>query len=64
VLERAGYRCVVCGRHKSELDVDETLVADHWPDSVLDVVDPFDPDACRCVCSRCSGSSDGARAHA
>lgn len=62
VFERDGRRCAVCGRHESELAGTEVLYVDHWPLSVLEVADPYDPATCRCVCSTCGGKVDGARA--
>lgn len=59
VLERDQRRCQACGRHEHDLDEGECLVADHWPDGVLDVADPFDVGACRTLCSTCSGREDG-----
>jgi hypothetical protein len=64
VLARDRRRCSLCGRRELELEENERLLADHYPDSVLETPDPFDPRACRTLCSTCSGSVDGARAHA
>jgi hypothetical protein len=63
VLARDGRTCCLCGRHADALGPNETLIADHYPDGVLDVDDPFDAATCRCVCSTCSGTSDGTRGH-
>lgn len=60
MLERDGYRCVDCGRHRDELGENERLLADHVA-GVLTVADPFDPDECETRCSTCSGRKDGGR---
>jgi hypothetical protein len=38
-----------------------STTADHYPIGVLECDNPFDADACRALCKRCSGIEDGAR---
>jgi hypothetical protein len=57
VLERDGYTCRRCGA--------PATIADHWPVPLRTLLrrgeDPFDPNACRALCDRCSGHVDGGR---
>lgn len=62
VWRRDGYRCVDCGRHRSELGPNELLLADHVRGLLVildEGGDPFDPGACATRCSTCSGRKDG-----
>jgi hypothetical protein len=45
--------CRLCG--------EPSTTADHYPTTVLECANPFDPNACRALCKHCSGTTDGAR---
>jgi 5-methylcytosine-specific restriction endonuclease McrA len=57
VLTRGGHTCELCGEHAT--------IADHHPVPLQQLLDqghdPYDPDACRALCARCSGREDGGR---
>lgn len=62
VWRRDRYRCVDCGRHRSELSRNELLLADHERGLMVIIDeggDPFDPSECKTRCSTCSGRKDG-----
>lgn len=64
VRRRDDYRCVDCGRHRSQLKPNELLVADHvrgLTTILAEGGDPFDPAGCETRCSTCSGRKDGGR---
>lgn len=63
VRRRDGYRCIDCGRHRTELKPNELLLADHDRGLTLILAeggDPFDMTECVTRCSSCSGRKDGA----
>jgi transposase-like protein len=61
-LTRDHWACVECGRHRSQLNPNERLSADHTT-PVLECLDPYDVDGLRTLCNTCHGAKDGTRAH-
>jgi len=73
-LARDGHTCRGCGRHATELDQGETLIADHvtpWRDRLAQLLADglplaaarqlaaFDLAGLQTLCSTCSGRKDG-----
>lgn len=61
-LTRDHWRCVQCGRHRTQLEPGERLGADHII-PILQCPDPYNLDNLQTLCSTCSGHKDGGRAH-
>jgi hypothetical protein len=59
VLERDHWTCTI--QHPGCTHT--ATIADHYPVSVLETTNPYDPAGCRAACRHCSGVVDGKRSH-